>query len=49
MMRSAPTMRAPWTTFRPMPPRPKTATVEPGSTFIVKATAPIPVVTPQPM
>src|SRR4028119_2314900 len=29
---SAPTMRAPCTTLRPMPPRPKTTTLEPGST-----------------
>jgi len=49
MIRSAPTIRAPWTTFRPMPPRPNTATVEPGSTRAVKTTAPMPVVTPQPM
>ena len=45
----APASRAPWITLSPMPPRPNTATVEPGSTFIVNATAPTPVVTPQPM
>jgi hypothetical protein len=32
-----------------MPPRPNTTTREPGSTFAVKITAPMPVVTPQPM
>ncbi len=31
-----------------MPPRPNTATVEPGSTLAVFSTAPMPVVTPQP-
>ena len=31
-----------------MPPRPKTATVEPGVTFAVLSTAPMPVVMPQP-
>ncbi len=31
-----------------MPPRPKTATVAPGSTLAVLSTAPMPVVTPQP-
>ena len=31
-----------------MPPKPKTATVEPASTLAVFNTAPIPVVTPQP-
>ena len=48
MMRSAPAITAPWITDSPMPPRPKTATVEPGSTFAVFSTAPMPVVTPQP-
>ena len=33
----------------PMPPRPNTTTFAPGSTFAVLMTAPIPVVTPQPM
>ena len=42
-------MRAPWMAERPMPPAPKTATVEPGSTFAVFSTAPTPVMTPQPM
>jgi hypothetical protein len=32
-----------------MPPSPNTATVEPGSTLAVNTTAPMPVVTPQPM
>ncbi len=31
-----------------MPPRPNTATVEPGSTLAVLSTAPMPVVMPQP-
>ena len=35
MILSAPAMRAPWMTFRPMPPRPNTATVLPGVTFAV--------------
>ena len=34
---------------RPTPPQPKTATVEPGSTFAVLSAAPTPVVTPQPI
>ena len=33
-------------TFRPIPPKPNTATVAPASTFAVFITAPIPVVTP---
>ena len=49
MIRSAPTICAPWITLRPIPPNPKTATVLPGSTLASKATAPTPVVTPQPM
>ena len=49
MILLAPAMRAPWITFRPMPPRPKTTTFAPGSTFAVLITAPMPVVTPQPM
>ena len=32
MILSAPAILAPWTTFNPMPPRPKTTTFEPGST-----------------
>ncbi len=48
MMRSAPAITAPWITERPMPPRPKTATLAPGVTLAVFSTAPIPVVTPQP-
>ena len=34
-IRLAPTMRAPWITFRPMPPRPNTTTLAPGQTFAV--------------
>ena len=49
MILSAPTIFAPWITFRPMPPRPNTTTLAPASTFAVKSTAPTPVVTPQPM
>ena len=48
MMREAFAITAPCTTDRPMPPRPKTATVEPGVTFAVFSTAPMPVVMPQP-
>ena len=48
MMRPASAITAPTTTASPMPPRPKTATVLPGSTFAVFLTAPIPVVTPHP-
>ncbi len=49
MILSAPAMRAPWITFRPMPPRPNTTTLAPGHTLAVQITAPMPVVTPQPM
>jgi hypothetical protein len=35
MILSAPTMRAPCKTFRPMPPRPNTTTFAPGHTFAV--------------
>ena len=49
MIMLAPAMRAPCTTLRPMPPRPNTTTFAPGSTFAVLITAPMPVVTPQPM
>ena len=48
MMRLALAICAPWITARPMAPRPKTATVAPGSTLAVFITAPMPVVTPQP-
>ena len=48
MIRSAPAITAPMITARPMPPRPKTATLLPGSTLAVLRTAPMPVVTPQP-
>ncbi len=49
MILSAPTILAPWITFRPMPPSPNTTTLAPASTLAVKITAPMPVVTPQPM
>ena len=49
MILSAPTMRAPWITLSPMPPRPNTTTFAPGQTLAVLMTAPMPVVTPQPM
>ena len=49
MILLAPTMRAPCTTLRPMPPKPNTTTLAPASTLAVLITAPIPVVTPQPM
>jgi hypothetical protein len=49
MILSAPAMRAPWMTLRPMPPRPNTTTLAPGQTLAVQITAPTPVVTPQPM
>ncbi len=49
MILFAPTIFAPWITFRPMPPSPKTTTFAPASTLAVKSTAPTPVVTPQPM
>ena len=49
MILSAPTIRAPWMTLSPMPPRPNTTTLEPGVTLAVLTTAPTPVVTPQPM
>ena len=35
MMREAPQSAAPWMTFSPTPPQPKTATVSPGRTFAV--------------
>ena len=35
MILSAPTMRAAWITFRPMPPRPNTTTLAPGQTLAV--------------
>src|SRR5262249_49214363 len=40
---------SPWMTLRPMPPSPNTTHFEPGSTLAVLRTAPMPVVTPQPM
>ena len=49
MIRKAPASTAPWMQFRPTPPQPTTATVLPGSTLAVFSTAPIPVVTPQPI
>ena len=36
MILSAPTMRAPWITLRPMPPRPNTTTLAPGQTLAVQ-------------
>ena len=48
-IRSARTIRAPLMTLSPMPPSPNTATLAPGQTFAVYITAPMPVVTPQPM
>ena len=48
MMRLALAMVAPWMALKPTPPRPKTATVAPGSTLAVFSTAPMPVVMPQP-
>ena len=48
MMRAALAIFAPMIAARPMPPRPKMATVAPSSTLAVFSTAPIPVVTPQP-
>ena len=47
-MRAALAMTAPWITDMPMPPSPNTATLEPGVTFAVFKTAPMPVVIPQP-
>jgi hypothetical protein len=49
MIMSAPASRRPWITFKPMPPNPNTAHFAPGVTFAVFSTAPMPVVTPQPM
>ena len=49
MMVVAPQSRAPWRTFRPTPPQPITATLSPGWTRALKAAAPTPVVTLQPM
>jgi hypothetical protein len=46
---SAPASRSPWITLRPMPPSPNTTHFAPGSTLAVLSTAPMPVVTPQPM
>ena len=47
MMRDALARVAPWTALNPTAPRPKIATVQPGSTLAVFNTAPIPVVIPQ--
>ncbi|GCA53834.1 hypothetical protein KGO5_06308 [Sinorhizobium sp. KGO-5] len=49
MIMSAPARRSPWMTLSPMPPRPKTMAVAPISTLAVLITAPMPVVTPQPI
>ena len=43
----APTSVAPWMTFSPTPPQPKTATLLPSSTFAALMTALTPVRTPQ--
>ena len=48
IQKEAPLMRAPITAARPMPPKPKIATVSPRFTLAVFITAPMPVVTPQP-
>ena len=48
-MRRALSRRAPWTTFRPTPPQPKTATVMPGWAAGLLITAPVPVVTQHPI
>ncbi len=42
MILSAPTIRAPWMTLSPIPPRPNTTTLAPGVTFAVLTTAPDP-------
>ncbi len=49
MIMSAPASRSPWITLSPMPPKPNTAALAPGVTLAVFSTAPMPVVTPQPM
>ena len=49
MICAAPAARAPCTTERPMPPRPSTSTVAPGSTLAVLSTAPTPVCTAHPI
>ncbi|SPH25163.1 hypothetical protein DEA8626_04199 [Defluviimonas aquaemixtae] len=49
MIMSAPASLRPWITFSPIPPSPKTTAFAPISTFAVLITAPMPVVTPQPM
>ena len=46
---AAPAIRAPWIAESPIPPAPKTATVEPGSNLAVLSAAPTPVVTPHPI
>ena len=49
MIMSAPASFSPWMTLSPMPPSPNTTAFAPISTRAVLITAPIPVVTPQPM
>ena len=49
MIMSAPASFSPWMTLSPMPPSPKTTAFAPISTLAVLMTAPMPVVTPQPM
>ncbi|MCY1182253.1 hypothetical protein D9M73_228060 [compost metagenome] len=48
MMRDALAILAPIIAAKPIPPKPKTATVAPSSTLAVFSTAPMPVVTPHP-
>ena len=49
MIMSAPASFSPWMTLSPMPPSPNTTALAPISTLAVLITAPMPVVTPQPM
>src|SRR6266404_5599861 len=49
MIMSAPASRRPCSTLSPIPPSPKTIVLAPRSTWAVLMTAPMPVVTPQPM
>ena len=48
IMRLAFAIAAPITALKPIPPKPKIATVSPSCTLAVFITAPMPVVTPQP-
>ena len=49
MIMSACASRSPWMTLSPIPPSPNTTAFAPISTFAVLMTAPMPVVTPQPI